>query len=229
MKKLMLVSLIVSAVYTGMVHGQDITRLIDTPTAKVTEYGAYDLRFSFYTGGGILSRLSFGVLNRINVGFSWDLEEMVGSEDIDVNKPSLNLAIRFWDGNFIFPALALGYDGQGYFFDEITDEYLQREKGVYLVATQEAFLPKLELTFGGNIFDFSEDTVYGFAGINYLVSPIMIIGEVDNIHISEFNRINAGIRILITPEIGVDLAGRDLGAKHREAERILRINYRGTF
>lgn len=228
MKKLFMLSLVMAA-FSGTLCAQNTTRLIDLPTAKVTEYGEYDLRFRFYSGGGILSRLSFGVLNRVNVGFSWDLEEMIGSDDVDVNEPTLNLAIRFWDGNFIFPALSLGYDGQGYFFDDDKNEYLQREKGVYLAATQELFLPLLEVTAGGNIFDFSKDTIYGFVGLSYIVHPIMIIAELDNIHNAEFNRINGGFRILITEQITVDLAGRDIGAKKRDAERIIRINYRGTF
>ncbi len=57
----------------------------------------------------------------------------------------------------------------------------------------------------------------------------MIVAEVDSIHHREFNRINAGLRYLITPDISVDLAGRDIGAPGRDAERIVRINFRGTF
>lgn len=213
----------------GVVCAQGPVRLMDAPTANISEYGDYALSFRFYSNGGVLSRLSFGVLNRVNVGFSWDIEELVGSDDVDLNKPTLNLKVRFWDGDFIFPALAFGYDGQGYFFDEDLDNYLQREKGVYLVATQEVLLPLLEVTYGVNVYDFSEDTVYGFAGIGYTLHPVVIIGELDNIHRAEFNRINGAVRFLITSSVSVDLAGRDIAAKNRDAERIIRINYRGAF
>lgn len=203
--------------------------IIDAPTAHIDEYGGYTASFRFYSEGGILSRLSFGVLNRVNIGFSWDLEEVVGSEIIDVNKPTLNLKIRFWDGTILFPALAFGYDGQGYFFDETLDEYVQREKGVFLAATQELFLPKLELTAGMNIFDFTEDTVYGFGGLTYTVYPVSLLAECDNIHEAEFNRINVGISLMLGSSVSVDLLGRDIGAKYREAERVVRINYQGSF
>ncbi|MBD3271381.1 MAG: hypothetical protein GF384_02435 [Elusimicrobia bacterium] len=228
MNKILLACMIAVCVLNPL-SAQEITRLIDTPNAKVTGYSEYDLRFRMYSDGGVLSRMAFGVLNRVNVGFSWDLEQMIGSETIDVNEPSLNLMVRFFDGSFILPSLALGYDGQGYFFDEEADEYRQREKGVFLVGTQELFFPELEMSIGGNIYDFSEDTVYGFTSLSYVIYPVVLIGEYDNIHEKEFNRINAGIRIIITPFISVDLAGRDLGAESRDAERIIRINCRGAF
>ena len=216
--------------YSAMsLHAETTARIIDIPTAHVDEYGGYTARFRFYSQGGILTRLSFGVLNRVNLGFSWDLEEVIGAETIDVNKPTLNLKIRFWDGAIYFPALAFGYDGQGYFFDETADEYAQREKGMFFAATQEFLLPKFELTAGCNIYDFSEDIIYGFGGFSYTLYPVMIIAEYDNIHHTEFNRINAGIAMLLSSSISVDLFGRDIGAKARDAERVIRINYRGTF
>lgn len=228
MKKIFVGFFILLAAW-GPARAQQNDILIDIPSAHITEYGGYTARFRFYSQGGILTRLSFGVLNRVNIGFSWDLEEVIGSRKIDVNEPALNLKIRFFDGTILLPALAFGYDGQGYFFDKETDEYTQREKGIFLVTTQELFLPKLEWTLGGNIFDFSEDSIYGFAGVTYTIHPLVIVVEYDNIHNKEFNRLNAGITLLLSPSISVDLAGRDIGARSRDAERIVRINYRGLF
>ncbi|MBI4395649.1 MAG: hypothetical protein HY548_01045, partial [Elusimicrobia bacterium] len=124
----------------------------------------------------------------------------------------------------------LGFDGQGYFYDEKKDEYLQREKGLYLVGSGEAFVPSLHLHGGLNIYDFSEDDLFGFAGIHYLHNNVLSLQfEADNLRSARRNRLNLGGRYFITPSLSVDLAARDLWAAGRKAERIIRLNYFGSF
>jgi hypothetical protein len=207
-----------------------LTWLIDSPTAETVDHYGYNVGFRLYSGGGVLTKTSFGVFPRLNVGFGLDAEQFVGSQTVDMNPPTLNVKFRFFDGKRHMPALALGYDGQGYFFDEPTDEYLQREKGLYLAGSGEVLVPKLTLHGGLNIYDFSEDELYGFAAANYIYEDMIgLTFEADNLRVARESRLNAGIRYYVTPSLGVDVAGRDLFAAGRKAERVVLINYNGSF
>ncbi|MGQ0644068.1 MAG: hypothetical protein ACT4O3_01060 [Elusimicrobiota bacterium] len=204
--------------------------IIDTPTAEVADHYGYQASFRFYSGGGVLSKTTFGVFPRLNVGFGLDAERLVGADTVDVNRPTLNVRFRFFDADRYLPALALGYDGQGYFFDEKTDEYLQREKGLYAVGSGEIATPGLTMSGGAYIYDFSEDEVYAFSGLSYLVRDVFAFNaEVDNIRRARHNRINLGGRYHLSPGFSIEMAGRDLFAPGRKAERIVRLVYFGSF
>jgi hypothetical protein len=208
-----------------------VVEFIDLPTAEVTDHYGAHVSFRFYSGGGVLTKTDFGVLPRFNVGFGLDAEHFIGQETVDLNRPTLNMKLRVYDGARNLPALALGYDGQGYFFDKETDKYRQREKGLYAVGSGEVLTPGLSLTGGLNIYDFRTDDVYGFTGVQYLWQELVgIIFEADNLfHRPRYNRFNLGGRYHVTPSFALDVAGRDLWAGGREAERIVRISYSASF
>ncbi|HOW26991.1 MAG TPA: hypothetical protein PK876_00615 [Elusimicrobiota bacterium] len=203
--------------------------LIDVPTAETVDHYGYNVSFRFYSGGGVLSKMAFGVFPRLNIGFGLDTEQFVGQSNPDLNRPTLNVKFRFFDGQRNAPALALGYDSQGYFYNDSTDKYIQREKGLYLTGMQEVLAPNLNLHAGLNMYDFSDDTVYGFTGVSYLYQMVAFMAEVDNIHVSRWNRINLGLRYHVTDSFSVDIASRDLWAAGRDDERIIRLNYFGSF
>ncbi|MFH1283147.1 MAG: hypothetical protein ABII27_05735 [bacterium] len=231
MKKhlLIIISFLLLAAFSKSEANQAIS-LIDVPTADAIDSYGYDVSFRFYTNGGIIGRASFGVLQRVNIGFAWDFDKFIGSDSIDVQEPTLNVKLRIFDGQLFLPALALGYDGQGYAYSKVLDEYLHREKGVYIAASKEIFFPGLEYHLGGNVYDFKKDEVFGFAGLAfYLIETFAILAEYDNIRLREKNRFNAGIRLFLSPTISVDLAARDIAAPGRDEERIVRINYMGSF
>src|SRR6185503_6570311 len=152
------------------------------------------LSFRFYSNGGLLTKTAFGVFPRLNVGFGLDTERFIGRESVDLNRPTLNMKIRAYDGARNLPALALGYDGQGYFFNEAKDKYDQREKGLYGVGSGEIIVPGLSLHGGLNIYDFKTDDVYGFAGLQYSYMDVAgVIFEADNLfHKPRESRFNLG-------------------------------------
>ena len=208
-----------------------VVQLIDIPTAEVVDHYAMDLSFRFYTGGGVLTKTAFGVFPRLNVGFGLDAEHFVGDQTVDLNRPTLNMKLRAYDGARTLPALALGYDGQGYFFNDATDHYNQREKGLYAVGSGEIIVTGLSLHGGLNIYDFKTDDVYGFSALQYLLGESGgIMCEADNLfHRPRYNRFNLGGRYFVTPSFAIDLAVRDLWAASRKPERIIRINYSAAF
>jgi len=206
--------------------------IIDIPTAEVVEYSNYDLNFRMYGAGGVLSKMTFGVFKPINVGISWDVDKLIGlgSTIIDTRPPAILFKARVFEGGLKLPAVSVGYDGQGYGnYNGDTDKYQYREKGVYLSLTREYLVPGLEMSFGGNIFDFDSDGVYGFLGATYgIENKVLILSEYDNIKKMPENRANLGMKLFVTSNVDVAIAGRNL-FKGTQSERIAIVNYRGKF
>lgn len=203
--------------------------LIDIPTTNSIDYGAFRLNFRLYSQGGLQSHLSFGVFRRLNIGATWDNEKVIGSEDPSTNRPTLNTKIRVYDGGEVLPSFAIGYDGQGRFFNKTTDEYAERERGLYGVIGREIFFPGFEAHGGVNIAQFKEGRVLGFVGLSYTIEQMFVLmAEYDNIRVSADNRFNAGFRVFPIPSLGIDFAVRRIGSD-KEKERIIRINWVGSF
>src|SRR4029077_4186634 len=118
---------------------------VDIPTAEILDPMTYALTFRFYDQGGLMSRFILGPLKRVNLGISFDAQRVIGSGDPHMIRPSVFFKVRFFDGNDYLPALALGYDNQGFLYKEATKEFLHREKGLYLVGSHEILIPDLEL------------------------------------------------------------------------------------
>jgi hypothetical protein len=179
----------------------------------------------------MLSQMNFGVFKIVNLGFGWELQQLVGNQNIIVAPPTLNIKVRPFAGGLFLPALALGYDGQGSYYDSKSNTFEQKERGVYIVLTRELLFPGFELSTGANMNDFQSDTVYGFANLNINMENIFVImAEYDNIHYAPENRVNGGFRFALTDDLSVDLAGRDLaGSGPLAKERLIRVNYTGRF
>src|SRR3989339_316095 len=206
--------------------------IIDVPTADVVEYSNYDLSFRLHNTGGILSKMVFGVFAPINIGMSFDIDRIIGSgsNKIDTRPPAIFFKARIYSGGLMIPAVAIGYDGQGYgLYNTSTDKYQFREKGIYVALTREYLVPGLEMTFGGNIYDFEEEGVFGFVGFRYgIENKILFLSEYDNINSTPENRTNMGLRLFITDNVDVTIAGKNL-FKGPESERIAIIKYKGKF
>src|SRR5262245_44206893 len=97
----------------GSVGAEDATiwryrsiEVIDTPTAEVTDHYGYFVSFRFGQDGNLQNKTIFGVFPRVNLGFGLDGERVIGTEDARLNKPTINLKFRFFDGKGIIPAFA---------------------------------------------------------------------------------------------------------------------------
>jgi len=205
--------------------------VVDIPTSDVLDPATYAATFRFYNEGGIASRLIVGPLKRVNLGITFDAQRVIGSQEPHMVRPSVYFKLRAFDGTDILPALALGYDNQGYLYQDSTREYLQKEKGLYLVGSHEIFLPDFEIHAGMNINEFDNTKLYGFFGATFKIVPAFaLLAEYDNIRDGPENRVNLGGRFWITPYFNVDVAARNVGRDAaRGAERIVRLNYVGHF
>ena len=134
-------------------------RTVDSPTAVTLPRASYGLLFAGYTGGGLLSQAVFAVHDNIYLGVSWNIDNLIGHENIKVNIPGASVKFKLTDGWKKFPLLiAIGYD---YFYggkDGRTstnkhNPFNEVIYGPYLVFTKPLFLFKTEqhLHFGVQI------------------------------------------------------------------------------
>ncbi|MDR1684500.1 MAG: hypothetical protein LBR90_03460 [Elusimicrobiota bacterium] len=209
------------------VAAQADTYLIDAPTAEVMPVRTLGVNARAYRGGGLLTSFDFAVVNRFSLGASIAAEHLIGTNEqsIKVLVPSLQARVRFFDGGDILPALAAGFDNQGFFYDKEQDEYLHKGKGFYLVAGKEIFAPGLVLTPGVNVsaqgFEFYE--FGGFVGAALNVRDIVnIMLEWDNIRSVKTSRLNGGLRFYLLDNFAMDFAVRNFNHK---AERVAQLRY----
>jgi len=214
----------------------EVVDLIDTPTPQITEQGGYNVNFRFYSMedgegsniSGLLAGLFFGVLEHMNLGVYLDTENLIGNGDIKLRRPRLFVKFYLFSGTEHLPAISVGYDDQGY--GEYNDgKYEQREKGFFIVLCKENFLPNLEVCTGVNGYDFDRFRVRGFISLfSKMYENIIPMLEFDNLGGGKQNRINIGIRYFITPNLNVEIDGRDIAHSHG-FDRIFRIGYMSAF
>jgi hypothetical protein len=234
MKKTFILFVVLLCLFVSITPSQaleNMSSVIDTPTSEMLDYGMYDLGFRLFSDGGILTKLNFGVFKVVDLGFGWEVNKVIGTQDTSVSPPALAVKIKAYEGSMVLPAIAIGYDGQGYFYDKDAGQFIQREKGIYLVLGREMFFPGLAVNFGGNIYDFRNSQVFGFLNATYNIDKkFYFLAEYDNLHYLPDARLNLGVKMLINDDLNIDLAGRDIGAGGaRMTERIVRINYVGRF
>lgn len=214
------------------------TSLIDAPTTAVLDYGGYSTLTRFYSSGGVLEKITFGVFNRLNIGASLNIDRLIGAEKpTRVRAPNVEVKYRFYDGERYFPSLAVGYDGQGYNYNAVAKRYNNRHRGFFLAAAQEVGVPGLLMHPSLNISDFDSNSVFACLPWSYNIrDKVSLMLEWDNINNFRNSRLNTGARVYVTNGLHIDFALRALGqggtfndATPRGPERVVQLKYSGNF
>lgn len=214
------------------------TELIDTPTAAVLDLGGFYSRTRFYSAGGLLQYLSFGVYPRVNIGASFNIDNLIGAgSPVRLRRPELQLKLRFFDGDQYLPALALGFDGQGYLYNRSDKVYNQRQRGLYVVGSQEVLFPGLHCHAGMSIADFDGNTLAGMLATSLNIRDrVKLMAEWDNIHNFVESRLNMGARVYVTPAFNFEFSVRSIGqggqfpdGLRKGEERVVQLKYTGNF
>ena len=235
LKKLLIVfCLLIVSLFATNSYCSNITYLMDTPTHSILDYGSYDLQFRIFSNGGVLTKLNFGVFKPLNVGISWELANIIGVDDVTVAIPALQVKLNLYSGSEKLPGVAIGYDGQGYFYDKDESDFIQKGKGIYVVTGKEIFFPSLNLNIGLNFNDFKEPCLLGFAGASFVIvdEVLMFMAEYDNIGKGAYARANAGLRLWITENFDLDFILRNFTTTDKEkfgCERIFKVSYQSKF
>jgi hypothetical protein len=214
------------------------TDVIDAPTTAVLDNYGYSARSRFYSRGGLLQYLSFGVYPGINLGASAAVDGLIGDErNVRMRAPTAQVKWRFYEGDAEMPSFALGFDGQGYRYNAGDRRFNQRQRGFYVVATKELGVPGLELHPSFNVSDFDTNGVFGSLPLTINIrDKAQILLEWDNINNWSDSRFNAGLRAYLTPSFHVDFAVRSIGAggfygdgAPKGPERVVQLKYSNSF
>ncbi len=212
--------------------------LVDVPTSAVLDYGGYSTRSRFAADGGLLQYVSFGVYQGVNIGGSLAIDGLIGNNrNVRVRSPNAQVKWHFYDGDRQLPSLALGYDGQGNDYNNVDKRYNNRQRGFYVVATQELGLPGLQAHPSINISDFDSNAFFGVIPFSYNIKDkVLVMLEWDNINNFIDSRLNSGLRVYVTPRFGIDFAIRGIGqggvfnnGDSRGPERIVQLKYSASF
>jgi hypothetical protein len=214
------------------------TDIIDAPTTAVLDNYGYSSRSRFYSRGGLLEYLSFGVYPGINLGASAAVDGLIGDErHVRMRAPTAQVKYRFYEGDNDMPSFAVGFDGQGYSYNGGIRRFNQRQRGFYVVATKELGIPGLQIHPSFNVSDFDSNGIFGSIPMTINIrDKASILLEWDNISNWSDSRFNAGLRAYLTPNFHVDFAVRAIGAGGfysdggpRGPERIVQLKYSNSF
>jgi len=96
-------------------------RLVNVHTAGMLPKASFDIDFRIYAspdwyGSGLLPGVNVGLTDRLNIGIAYGGEGIIGySRDVRWNRlPGILVKYRLFEEGIIVPALAVGFDNQGY-------------------------------------------------------------------------------------------------------------------
>lgn len=115
-------------------------RLVDCPTAGLLPRGSFDVDLRLFPGGGALGRISVGLTDRLLLGVSYGGEKIISEEKIHwFPQPGVSIKYRLLEENYALPALAMGFDSQGYgayVENDSISRYEVKSKGFYWVTSK---------------------------------------------------------------------------------------------
>ncbi|MBI5207191.1 MAG: hypothetical protein HY934_05305 [Candidatus Firestonebacteria bacterium] len=235
----------------------EINQLIDIPTAAVVRKGNYQIDTRLFTNGGVLLRGEIGLAERFNLGISYGGVKIISEENPEWNpNVAIDAKYRLSDGGVGYPAIGVGYDGQGYgLYNKKDERYRNKSKGLYMVLSHE-YKPVGEMHVGTNYSFEDKDDKSGnvFLGINRWIGPeIMAMADYDlglndddkqgktknnytyKTYGSGKGYLNAGIRWYFAPELVLEFNVLNItrnGKKELDDDkvsRIIKISYTNYF
>jgi len=126
-------------------------QLIDLPNATMQAPGDIDLCLRMYPMGGFLTSIMVGLSPRFSLGASFGGENIIGTGKPNFNpQPCLHIRYLLFRERFLFPAICLGFDSQGYgaYLKDLS-RYEVKARGFYAVASKNtSFLAGLGMHAG---------------------------------------------------------------------------------
>jgi hypothetical protein len=162
------------------------TDLVDLPSAGTLDRGSYVSSLRIYPNGGLLGALKIGLSNRFYLGVAFGGENIVGEGKVNWNpEPGLQVVYRIIDENFALPAIAIGFNSQGFgSYLKSKKRYTVKSRGFYAVASKN-YAVLGDLSFHGGI-NYSMEREDGDEDINLFTgimksinNDLTIIAEYD--------------------------------------------------
>ncbi len=206
-----------------------MTEAGDVPTAYML--GKYELRgdLRLYQGGGVYPKVSLGIFPWLSIGGGFSADNVIGAGTprMDPDSAKASFKLKLLDDSRGWPGLAVGWDGPAYDTTHL--------RGLYATLSKEVAtsLGWWQLHVGVNTWANWRDRDLrdqgsGYAAITALFRGLALFVEYDDAFQPDGGYGNAGFRYCFDPVI-LGLEFRDLGARHGESSRLLRVGYSGQF
>jgi hypothetical protein len=218
-------------------------RLIDAHTAGVLPKGYYDFEFRIYptgdramNGAGLLTGIYVGITDRFSFGLSYGGDGLIG-RGRQVNPdpfPGGTLKYRIFDENYFLPAVAIGYEHQGYGGIEPNVDfngYIYKSQG-FFAALSKNYLLFNAVQFGlHGAVDFSLEDIdiihwpNGYVGMDLGINNELAIAGEYNLALNELDEpdttcscyvnplkgiLNLGIRWAFTEQFYIEFDAKDV-------------------
>ena len=193
MRKYIMVSVIILLCCT-LLTAQELTQLIDIPTAGILQKGEVSFPISITKNGGISFGAGVGIIPKLMFGLEYGGENILGVSKPKGNPyPGVFVKYRIFDESPIMPAIAIGFDSRGYgsFIDSVKiDDSIEKtdsinyedvnrfeikSKGFYAVASRNFnFLGNLGFHIGANFSterDDKDENINFFIGMDKSINP----------------------------------------------------------
>lgn len=256
--RLSIVLIAISILFFAFQHtnlfAQELTKLVDIPTAGILQKGDVKFQSLIYKDGGICFGTGVGIIPKLMFGMEYGGEGIIGNQKPNWNEyPGVFVKYRIFDESPKTPALAVGFDSRGYgAYLKKTDldtikinRYELKSKGFYAVLSQNfTFLGELGLHVGANYSierDDNDDNLNCFLGIDKsLNNQIGFFAEYDfafndngksgNAETYSFGEdsgyLNTALYLNISNNIRIQLNFRDmLHNQYEEPDRSITIKY----
>jgi len=189
MRRARIIALLSLLLWPGLSGGQDIQprKLVDCPTAGLLPKGSFDLEIRTFSGGGLLAQASVGLTDRLVMGLCFGGGNIIGAGKVDWNpRPEAQIKYRLFEESSLWPAVAIGFDSQGYgSYSDSSERYEIKSKGVYGVLSKNYTLwgRPLGLHLGSN-YSFEkkdgDDDISFFLGLDKsLNEELSVVVEYD--------------------------------------------------
>ncbi len=227
--------------YTNLIHSTlPLLNLVDIPTGVSLPRASYALGMSVYANGSIMSRATIGLNDNIYLGAAWDVENLIGSEEVNVSIPGVIAKIKITNGWETFPLLiAFGYDlfytgnegkreNQVPYNNIIFGPYISFTKPIFLFGDEQhihfGFKMPLQPIVEPRDADF-------FIGFDFPIGILVPMFEINKIYLTP-NRLseilyNVGFRLNIIDNLALEL--NFIIGYQQKVERILGIEYANQF
>ncbi len=240
-----------SAQVADNVENLEMLRVVSTPTAGCLERGQYMLDLRTFGAGGVTGGVSVGLFDRFMFGISMGGNNLIGYEDPDWNElPGMMAKYRLIDETHTLPAVAIGFDMQGYgtWMDD-DERYMFKSIGFYAAASRNFMSPygNFGIHGGVNYNTIEEDDDNGidfFIGVDFALNEqLSILAEYDTAFDDNAEEtperfgigngyLNAGARFSFAQVLLIEVLFTDLFNNSAEGEGIgreLRVTYVETF
>lgn len=214
---------------------------VHTATAITLNRGDYVTSFWAYHNGGLLTKAQLGVHDNIYLGVSFDVENVIGRDEVRFNIPGVIAKVKFTDGPASFPILlAIGYDsfstgsmgklpnGQNPWNRVLYGPYFALTKPIYLFGEEQYFHAGVRMPV--QPYYLPEDSSAYFA-FTFPVGYFTPIFEIERIFFNHRRMdeisYNLGFRLTFIPNLALEV---DILSQYRQrASRMVVLEYQSRF